>query len=90
MSEVVVDGVRYLPMKRKTTRERRPLAVLLKDARKIRRDSLDQAVRLIGGVTKTHLWELECGRSANPSLRLLQRLLEYYGIHFDEIAKVKP
>ena len=86
MSEVIVDGIRYLPMKRKTTRSRRPLSVLLVDARKVRRESLAEAARRIG-TTKTHLWALEKGSASNPSLDLLQRLLNYYGIHFDEIAK---
>lgn len=86
MAEVVVDGVRYLPMKRKTTRERRPLSVLLLEARKVKRESLDEAARRIG-TSKTHLWSMERG-DTNPSLDMLQRLLAYYGIHFDEIAKV--
>lgn len=86
MSEVIVDGIRYLPMKRKTTRARRRLGVLLIDARKVRRESLAEAARRIG-TTTTHLLALEKGASSNPCLGLLQRLLEYYGIHFDEIAK---
>jgi transcriptional regulator with XRE-family HTH domain len=84
MSEVIVDGIRYLPMKRKTTRDKRPLCKLLIDARATRRESLQEASRRIG-TTKTHLWCLENGHADNPSLKLLQKLLEYYGIHFDEI-----
>ena len=58
MSKVIVDGIRYLPMKRPTTIEPRPLNALLIDARKVRRDSLAGASRRIG-MTKTHLWCLE-------------------------------
>ena len=87
MSEVVVDGVRYLPIKRKTTRDQRPLCDLLLDARKTKRESLEEAARRIG-TTKSHLWRLEKNRACNPTLGLLQKLLSYYGIHYDEIAKV--
>lgn len=87
MAEVIVDGIRYLPMKRKTTREQRPLSVLLYEARTAKRESLDEAARRIG-TSKAHLWEMEQG--ANPRLDMLQRLLTYFGIHYDEIAKAKP
>lgn len=88
MSDVVVNGIRYLPMKRKTTRNTRALSLLLVEARKVRRESLAEAARRIG-TTKTHLWELEKGRANNPTLFLLKKLLDYYCIHFDEIKVAK-
>lgn len=36
------------------------------------------------GVSKAHIWELEKGRSKNPSADLIKRLSEYFGqdVHF--------
>ena len=88
MSEVIVDGVRYIPVRHRI-RKKRPLPDLLAEARQSRAESLDKAAQNIG-TTKTHLWTMEGGGQCNPSLDLLQRLLDYYGIDFDEIAKVTP
>lgn len=31
-------------------------------------------------VSKTHIWQMEKGRSENPSLELLKKLAEYFGV----------
>lgn len=87
MPEVIVDGVRYLPMKRKTTKHQRPLSELIKDAREVKRESLEEAARHIG-IVKPYLWELEQGTS-QPTLPVLQKLLYHFGIEFNEIAEAK-
>jgi transcriptional regulator with XRE-family HTH domain len=32
------------------------------------------------GASKAHIWELEKGRTANPSFELVQKLASYYGV----------
>ncbi len=32
------------------------------------------------GVSKAHIWELEKGRTANPSFELVQKLAAYFGV----------
>jgi transcriptional regulator with XRE-family HTH domain len=86
VSEVIVDGVRYLPVRTKA-RKRRPLPALLIEARKSKGESLEQAAGNVG-TTKTHLWTME-GGNCNPTFDLLQRLLDYYGIDYDEIEKAR-
>lgn len=39
-----------------------------------------QAVADQCGCTKAHLWEMENGRSDNPTLKLLRRLAAFYGV----------
>ena len=39
-----------------------------------------QAVADAVGVSKAHIWQLEKGRSANPTATLLSRLACYYGV----------
>jgi transcriptional regulator with XRE-family HTH domain len=87
VSEVIVDGVRYLPPRRKT-RKRRPLPQLLFDARSAKAESLETAAANMG-TTKAHLWTMEQGE-CNPTLHLLQRMLDYYGIDYDEIERADP
>lgn len=38
------------------------------------------------GVTKPHVWELEKGRTKNPSLDLLKKLASYYEVTLDFLA----
>ena len=39
-----------------------------------------QDVATAVGVSKAHIWELEKGRSANPSMGLVTRLAEHFGV----------
>lgn len=42
-----------------------------------------QAVADAVGVSKPHIWELEKGKTKNPSLELLKNLSIYYGVTLD-------
>jgi transcriptional regulator with XRE-family HTH domain len=37
------------------------------------------------GVSKAHIWELEKGRTANPSFELVQKLATYFGVTTDAL-----
>jgi transcriptional regulator with XRE-family HTH domain len=45
-----------------------------------------QAVADAVGVSKAHVWELEKGRSRNPSFDLVRKLARHYGVSVDVIA----
>lgn len=55
------------------------LAVKLKELRLKSGKSLQEVADAIGA-SKAHLWELEMGKSKNPSLDLLSRLAEHYKV----------
>jgi transcriptional regulator with XRE-family HTH domain len=38
------------------------------------------------GVSKPHIWELEKGKTKNPSLELLKKLALYYGVTLDSLV----
>lgn len=38
------------------------------------------------GVSKAHIWELEKGRSKNPSFDLVRRLASHYGVSVDVLT----
>jgi transcriptional regulator with XRE-family HTH domain len=42
-------------------------------------ESLQQVSAAIGG-SKAHIWEIEAGRSQNPSLDLVKRLAAHFGV----------
>jgi transcriptional regulator with XRE-family HTH domain len=54
----------------------------LYDLRAKKAESLQQAADNIG-ITKTHIWELEKGKSANPSAELLKKISDYYKVTID-------
>ena len=86
MAEVVVDGVRYVPERKRHTKPR-PFCELMKEARKAKRESLEDVANAVGSA-KAYIWELERG-SSQPTLPLLQRILRHLNIDFDEIATRK-
>lgn len=86
MAEVIVDGVRYVP-ERKRHAKQLPFCELMKNARKARRESLEDVAIAVGSA-KAYIWELERG-SSQPTLPLLQRIVRYLNIDFDEIATRK-
>lgn len=45
-----------------------------------------QAVADAVGVSKPHVWELEKGKTKNPSLELLKQLATLYGVSLDFLA----
>lgn len=81
--EVIIDGIRYVPVREEET-TKKPFHELILEARKHKRESLEEASKNIGTV-KSHLWELEKARCV-PNLILLQAIVRYYGIKFDDIA----
>ncbi len=40
--------------------------------------------------TKPHLWELERGKSANPTLNMLRRLATHYGVPVAKLIDETP
>lgn len=53
------------------------LGAKLNELRLKRGESLQQTADAVG-VTKTHIWELEKGKSANPSAELLRKLADHF------------
>lgn len=48
-------------------------------------ESLQQVADAVG-VSKAHVWELEKGRSKNPSFDLVRRLARHYGVSVDVLT----
>ena len=44
-----------------------------------------QDVATAVGISKAHVWELEKGRSKNPSFDLVQKLAKHYGVSIDAL-----
>lgn len=63
------------------------LAVKLRELRSEKKVSLQVVADEIG-VSKPHVWELEKGKTKNPSLELLKELAGYYGVTLDYLAGV--
>ncbi len=61
------------------------LAEKLMQLRIARKASL-QAVADAVNVSKPHIWELEKGKTKNPSLELLTKLAVYYSVSLDFLA----
>jgi len=40
------------------------------------------------GISKPHVWELEKGKTKNPSLELLKQLATFYGVSLDYLAGI--
>lgn len=49
-----------------------------------------QQVADAAGVSKAHVWELEKGRSANPSFDLVRKLARHFGVSVDVLAGDQP
>lgn len=61
------------------------LGAKLAELRLRKGDSL-QAVASAIGISKTHVWQLEKGNSENPSIELLKRLSEHFGVPLSYLA----
>ncbi len=48
-------------------------------------ESLQQVAEKVG-VSKAHVWELEKGRSKNPSFELVGKLAAHYGVSIDVLT----
>jgi transcriptional regulator with XRE-family HTH domain len=55
------------------------LAARLNQLRLRKGESLQDVAAAVG-VSKAHIWELEKGRSENPSMGLVTRLAEHFGV----------
>ncbi len=55
------------------------LAARLRDLRLKKSQSLQNVANAIG-VSKTHIWELEKGRSRNPSVEMLTKLADHFEV----------
>ena len=55
------------------------LAVKLKELRMRTGESLQQVANAVGS-SKAHIWELETGKSKNPSVESLTKLAEYFNV----------
>lgn len=55
------------------------LAVKLKELRMRKGESLQQVADAVGS-SKAHIWELETGKSKNPSVESLTKLAEYFNV----------
>lgn len=58
------------------------LGAKLNELRLRKGESLQQTADAVG-VTKTHIWELEKGKSANPSAELLRKLADHFKVTVD-------
>jgi len=58
------------------------LGAKLNELRMRKGESLQQTADIVG-VTKTHIWELEKGKSSNPSADLLRKLADHFKVTVD-------
>lgn len=80
--EVIIDGVRYLPEKPITNKAFSFSERIIKE-RKLKGETLDDA-SLNMNISKSQLWNMEQGLT-EPKLRMLKKVLFYYGIDFNDI-----
>lgn len=83
--EILIDGVRYLPEKQRQE-NMSPFNVLIANAREQKRETLDEASGNMG-IAKSQLWSMEKGET-EPKLKMLQKVLKYYGLSFEQINDV--
>lgn len=55
------------------------ISAKLKELRAKKKESLQQVADGVG-VSKAHIWDLERGMSSNPSLELLKKLSDHFGV----------
>ena len=65
------------------------LASTLKKLRLNKSKSLQDVADAIGA-SKAHVWELETGKSKNPSIDLLRRLADYYQTSISSLVGENP
>jgi len=81
--EVLINGVRFVQQIEKNT-DKVKFDVLITSARKIKNETLEEASHNMG-ISKSHLWSMEKGET-EPKLRMIQKILLYYSIEFEEIS----
>jgi len=65
------------------------LAVMLKQLRTNSRESLQQVGDAVG-VSKAHIWELEKGTSKKPSMDLVTKLANHFGVAVSKLVGEVP
>jgi transcriptional regulator with XRE-family HTH domain len=65
------------------------LATKLKELRMRNRQSLQQVADGVG-TSKTHVWDMEQGNSANPSRELLQKIASHFRVSVSELVGEDP
>ncbi len=65
------------------------LGAKLKELRIRKRQSLQQVADAVGA-SKAHIWELETGKSRNPSMELLRKLADHFGVTVAGLAGEDP
>ena len=65
------------------------IAARLQELRFKKRSSLQQVADAVG-ISKTHVWELERGRTGNPSLEVLTKLANYFDITIRALVGEEP
>jgi transcriptional regulator with XRE-family HTH domain len=65
------------------------LAAKLKELRVRNRQSLQDVADAVGA-SKTHIWDLETGRSSNPSIELITRLANHFKIRIADLVGENP
>ena len=65
------------------------VASRLKELRLRKGASLQEVADAIG-VSKTHVWELEKARTENPSLDMLKKLADYFGVPIKTLVGEDP
>jgi len=65
------------------------LGAKLSELRRRKRESLQDVADAIG-VSKTHIWELEKGRSQNPSVEMLAKLADHFAVTIASLVGEDP
>ncbi|MBE0702701.1 MAG: helix-turn-helix transcriptional regulator [Afipia sp.] len=65
------------------------IAARLRDLRLKKGQSLQEVADAVG-VSKTHIWELEKGRTENPSLEMLTKLADHFGVTIRSFVGEEP
>jgi transcriptional regulator with XRE-family HTH domain len=65
------------------------LADRIKEFRVKKKKSLQEVADAVG-VSKAHIWDLETARSKNPSIELLKKLANYFGVGVADLIEENP
>ena len=65
------------------------LGVRLKELRIKKGKSLQEVADAVGA-SKAHVWDMETGRSKNPSIELLLKLAKFFGVGIADLVGENP
>src|SRR5258705_11117737 len=66
-----------------------PLADRIKELRMKKKMSLQDVANAVE-VSKAHIWDLETGRSKNPSIELLKKMANCFGVGVADLIEENP